>query len=72
MEDGIKPDPAPLHKALKALKSKTALMFGDTVDDCRAAVAAGVPPFPHTNTPPILPLSPCVRCECVPVREVRD
>jgi HAD superfamily hydrolase (TIGR01548 family) len=42
MEDGIKPDPAPLHKALKALKSKTALMFGDTVDDCRAAVAAGV------------------------------
>jgi HAD superfamily hydrolase (TIGR01549 family) len=46
MEDGVKPDPAPLHKALKALKSKTALMFGDTVDDCRAAVAAGVPPSP--------------------------
>lgn len=42
MEDGIKPDPAPLNKALKALKSKTALMFGDTVDDCRAAVAAAV------------------------------
>jgi len=42
MEDGIKPDPAPLNKALAAMKSKTALMFGDTVDDCRAAVAAGV------------------------------
>ena len=42
MEDGIKPDPAPLNKALKAMGCTTALMFGDTVDDCRAAVAAGV------------------------------
>ena len=37
-----KPDPAPLNKALKAMGCTTALMFGDTVDDCRAAVAAGV------------------------------
>lgn len=42
MEDGIKPDPKPLNKALTAMGCKTALMFGDTVDDCRAAVAAGV------------------------------
>jgi len=62
MEDGIKPDPAPLNKALKALKSKTALMFGDTVDDCRAAVAAAVSPFSALHCPP----QPHARARCMP------
>ncbi|KAJ1487307.1 pyridoxal phosphate-dependent transferase [Baffinella frigidus] len=42
MEDGIKPDAAPVTKALAALNCKTGILFGDTVDDCRAAVAAGI------------------------------
>jgi len=40
MEDGIKPDPKPVAHALAALGAKTGVLFGDTVDDCRAAVPA--------------------------------
>jgi phosphoglycolate phosphatase-like HAD superfamily hydrolase len=43
MEDApVKPDPAPVKLALEQLKCKTGIMFGDTVDDARAAVGAGI------------------------------
>lgn len=45
MEDGpAKPDPAPVHEALHRLGVARAWMVGDTVDDVRAARAAGVVP----------------------------
>ncbi len=40
-----KPDPAPVHAALSRLGVRTAWMLGDTVDDIRAARAAGVVPL---------------------------
>ena len=44
-EDGpLKPDPAPVRVALDALRARTAWMLGDTPDDVRAAVGAGVVP----------------------------
>lgn len=43
MEDApAKPDPAPVRLALERLGCKTGIMFGDTVDDARAAVSAGI------------------------------
>jgi len=43
MEDApAKPDPAPVHLALQRLGVSRAIMIGDTPDDIRAAVAAGV------------------------------
>jgi HAD superfamily hydrolase (TIGR01548 family) len=43
MDDGpMKPDPAPVRKALEDLGSKDGWMVGDTPDDVRAAVAAGI------------------------------
>jgi len=42
MEDGIKPSAAPVTHALKQLGCTAGLLLGDTVDDCRAAVAAGI------------------------------
>jgi len=42
MEDGIKPDPAPVTCVLSKMGCKSAILLGDTVDDCRAAVAAGI------------------------------
>mmetsp|Transcript_14102 Transcript_14102/g.34479 ORF Transcript_14102/g.34479 Transcript_14102/m.34479 type:complete len:639 (-) Transcript_14102:74-1990(-) len=43
MEDAVvKPDPAPVKLALEKLGCKTGIMFGDTVDDARAAVGAGI------------------------------
>ncbi len=45
-EDGpLKPDPAPVRLALQRLRVDTAWMLGDTVDDVRAARAAGVLPL---------------------------
>ncbi len=44
-EDGpLKPDPAPVRIALEKLEVRTAWMLGDTPDDVRAAVGAGVVP----------------------------
>ena len=44
-EDGpLKPDPAPVRIALEQLGARTAWMLGDTPDDVRAAVGAGVVP----------------------------
>ncbi len=44
-EDGpLKPDPAPVRIALEQLEARTAWMLGDTPDDVRAAVGAGVVP----------------------------
>ena len=40
----LKPDPAPVRVALERLEARTAWMFGDTPDDVRAAVGAGVVP----------------------------
>ena len=46
MEDGpAKPDPAPVHEALRRLNVSTAWLLGDTPDDVRAARAAGVVPL---------------------------
>jgi histidinol-phosphate aminotransferase len=46
MEDGpVKPDPAPVRRALQRLGAKRAWMMGDTPDDIRAANAAGVMPI---------------------------
>jgi histidinol-phosphate aminotransferase len=46
MEDGpLKPDPAPVRAALRALGVTSAWMIGDTPDDVRAARAAGVLPL---------------------------
>jgi HAD superfamily hydrolase (TIGR01548 family) len=46
MEDGpLKPDPAPVRAALRALGVSHAWMIGDTPDDVRAARAAGVLPL---------------------------
>lgn len=46
MEDApAKPDPAPVRLALKQLGQERGWMVGDTVDDIRAARAAGVVPF---------------------------
>jgi histidinol-phosphate aminotransferase len=43
MEDApAKPDPAPVRLALQQLGVKRALMIGDTPDDIKAAVAAGI------------------------------
>ncbi len=43
MEDGpLKPDPAPVRRALERLGAATAWMVGDTPDDLRAARGAGV------------------------------
>jgi len=43
MEDAPgKPDPAPVHLALQKLEISRAIMIGDTPDDIRAAVAAGI------------------------------
>ena len=45
MEDGpLKPDPSPVKTALERLGVQHAWMFGDTPDDIRAAVGAGVIP----------------------------
>ncbi len=41
-ETAPKPDPAPVQAALQRLGVRTAWMIGDTVDDVRAARAAGV------------------------------
>ncbi len=44
-EDGpLKPNPEPVRIALKLLEARTAWLLGDTPDDVRAAVAAGVVP----------------------------
>lgn len=44
-EDGpLKPDPAPVRIAMELLETRSAWMLGDTPDDVRAAVAAGVVP----------------------------
>ena len=44
-EDGpLKPDPAPVRIALELLEARTAWLLGDTPDDVRAAVGAGVVP----------------------------
>ncbi len=44
-EDGpLKPDPSPVRTALEQLEARTAWMLGDTPDDVRAAVGAGVVP----------------------------
>ena len=40
----LKPDPAPVRTALEQLDARTAWMLGDTPDDVRAAVGAGVVP----------------------------
>ena len=40
----LKPDPAPVRVALERLEARTAWMLGDTPDDVRAAVGAGVVP----------------------------
>ena len=40
----LKPDPAPVRVALDHLEARTAWMLGDTPDDVRAAVGAGVVP----------------------------
>ena len=40
----LKPDPAPVRLALERLEARTAWMLGDTPDDARAAVGAGVVP----------------------------
>jgi histidinol-phosphate aminotransferase len=46
MEDGpLKPDPAPVRRALEKLGVRHAWMVGDTPDDIRAADAAGVLPL---------------------------
>lgn len=46
MEDAaLKPDPAPVLRALEQLGVKRAWMIGDTPDDARAARAAGVIPL---------------------------
>lgn len=46
MEDGpLKPDPAPVVRALHLLGVERAWMIGDTPDDVRAARAAGVVPL---------------------------
>lgn len=46
MEDGpLKPDPWPVRRCLELLGVTTAWMVGDTVDDVRAARAAGVVPL---------------------------
>lgn len=46
MEDApAKPDPAPLLRAIEALGVGRTWMVGDTVDDCRAARAAGSLPI---------------------------
>lgn len=46
MEDGpLKPDPAPVQEALRRLGVGRAWLVGDTVDDLRAARAAGVVPI---------------------------
>jgi phosphoglycolate phosphatase-like HAD superfamily hydrolase len=46
MEDApLKPDPAPVRLALKALGVSRAWMLGDTPDDIRAARGAGVVPL---------------------------
>ena len=46
MEDGpLKPDPAPVRRAVAALGVTRAWMLGDTPDDVRAAVPAGVLPI---------------------------
>ncbi|MDX2175682.1 MAG: TIGR01548 family HAD-type hydrolase [Candidatus Sumerlaeia bacterium] len=46
MEDGpAKPDPAPVRLLLERLGAKRAWLVGDTVDDVRAARAAGVVPI---------------------------
>lgn len=44
-ETAPKPDPAPVRLALQRLRLHRAWMFGDTVDDIRAARAAGVVPI---------------------------
>lgn len=44
-ETAPKPDPAPVRAALERLGVRTAWMVGDTVDDVRAARAAGVVPL---------------------------
>ncbi len=44
-ETAAKPDPAPVHAALTRLGVRAAWMIGDTVDDARAARAAGVVPL---------------------------
>ena len=56
MEDAaLKPDPAPVQRALDLLGVKRAWMIGDTVDDLRAARGAEVVPLgiltPHEATP---------------------
>ena len=44
-EDGpLKPDPAPVRTLQQQLEARTAWMLGDTPDDVRAAVGAGVVP----------------------------
>ena len=44
-EDGpLKPNPEPVRIALKLLEARTAWLLGDTPDDMRAAVGAGVVP----------------------------
>jgi HAD superfamily phosphatase len=46
MEDGpVKPDPAPVKRALQQLGVRHAWMIGDTPDDMNAARAAGVVPL---------------------------
>jgi HAD superfamily phosphatase len=59
MEDGPpKPAPDPVRAALRQLGVTRAWMFGDTVDDVRAARAAGVVPLgvlPPGDPDPSLP-----------------
>ncbi len=46
MEDGpAKPDPAPVRLLLERLGVSRAWLVGDTPDDMRAALSAGVVPF---------------------------
>ena len=65
MEDApLKPDPAPIQLALQQLNCTAAesMMFGDTVDDIRSAVSAGVRAFgvltPRAYAASILSLEP--------------
>jgi histidinol-phosphate aminotransferase len=55
-ETAAKPDPAPVRAAMERLGVRHAWMLGDTVDDIRAARAAGVVPIGVHAPDPAAPL----------------